>query len=220
MFKVTTKQEAIKEVTNTSNFINKSGVYDVVIKHAYINVAKTGSESINFVVDYNGQEQTLYGPYYKNKEGETLEIGTNLYNKLAIIAGLDDGDELTLVENEIPLGKDQTLTEVSTIEEFEDLPVKVYVQQVFSKYEDNINEKQDIRTFYRAKDGATAEEIINDENFGNQLKVVMEKYADKVVYRDGLTEEDIKEWLNERYSKQQDTKKTPRPKRRNKTVFK
>ena len=220
MFKVTTKQEAIKEVTNTSNFINKSGVYDVVIKHAYINVAKTGSESINFVVDYNGQEQTLYGPYYKNKEGETLEIGTNLYNKLAIIAGLDDGDELTLVENEIPLGKDQTLTEVSTIEEFEDLPVKVYVQQVFSKYEDNINEKQDIRTFYRAKDGATAEEIINDENFGNQLKVVMEKYADKVVYRDGLTEEDVKEWLNERYSKQQDTKKTPKPKRRSKTVFK
>lgn len=222
MFKVSTKKNAVKEVTGGSSFINKSGVYDVTIKHAYINVARTGSESINFVVDHNGQEQTLYGPYYKNKDGETLEIGTGIYNKLAIIADLSDGDELTLVEEELPLGKDQVATEVSTIEEFEDLPVKVYIQQIFSKYEGNINEKRDIRAFYRAEDNATAEEIVNDENFGEQLKVVVEKYADKVTYRDDLTEEDVKEWMDERRSGQQDSKATPKPKakRRSKAVFK
>ena len=219
MFKVSTKKNAVKEVTGGS-FINKSGVYDIVIKHAYINVASTGSESINFVIDYNGQEQTLYGPYYKNKNGETLEVGTGVYNKLAIIAGLSDGDELTLVEEELPLGKDQVVTEVSTIEEFEDLPVKVYIQQIFSKYKGNINEKRDIRAFYRAEDGATAEEIVNDENFGEQLKVVLEKYADKVTYRDDLTEEDVKEWMDERRSGQQDSKTTSKPKRRSKAVFK
>ena len=222
MFKVSTKQNAIKEATGGSSFINKSGVYDVVIKHAYIHTASTGAESINFSVDYNGQEQTLYGPCYKNREGETLEIGTNVYNKLAIIAGLGDGDELTLVDNELPLGKDQTLTEVYTIEEFEDLPVKVHIQQVFQRYEGSINEKRDIRTFYRAEDGATAEEITNDENFGSQLKVVIEKYADKVSYRDDLTEEEVKEWLDERRNERQGPKAAPKPKakRRSKTVFK
>ena len=221
MFKVSKNKNVVKEVTS-SNFIVKSGVYDIVIKHAYIHVAKTGSESINFVVDYNGQEQTLYGPCYKNREGETLEIGTNLYNKLAIIAGLEDGEELTLVEDELPLGKERTLTEVSAIEEFEDLPVKVYIQQVFRKYEGDITENRDIRTFYRAEDGATAEEIVNDENFGEQLKVVLEKYADKVSYRDGLTEEEVKEWLEERRNKQQDSKKAPKPKSkpRKKALFK
>ena len=211
MFKVSTKKNAVKEVAGSS-FINKSGVYDVTIQHAYINVAKTGSERVNFVVDYNGQEQTLYGPYFKYENGETMEIGTALYNKLAIVAGLEDGDELTLVEEEIPIGKDQTPTEVEIIEEFNDLPIKVYMQQSFKRYEGRITEKRDLRAFYRGEDGATAEEVVNGENFGDQLKVVLEKYAHKVTYHDDITEEEVQEWFEERKNAQQGSKGTPKPK--------
>jgi len=82
-FKVSTAKEALSTF-GESSFIAASGIYDVTIKFASVDVSKGGAESVNFNVDYNGNDVTLYGPYVTNKDGATNEIGAKLINSLAV----------------------------------------------------------------------------------------------------------------------------------------
>lgn len=183
-----------------SSFINKSGVYPITINFVSVSEAKTGSQSVNFNITYEGNTQTLWGPYITNKEGEQLEKGTNLLIKLGIIAGMEEGDEFTLVEEEHAVGKDNKVQEFVVIDELSDLECIVHVQEEYSLWDDKIQQRLDIRNFFRS-DGASAEEIVEDGEIGKQLALVKEKYADKVTYKDGLTAEDIEKWKADGYGK-------------------
>jgi hypothetical protein len=94
-FKVTTNEEALKESSGAGYFA-ASGIYDATITFASIDVSRGGAESVNFNLDYNGNPQTVYGPYVTNKDGSVNEIGAKLINKLAIIAGMEDGDDFEI----------------------------------------------------------------------------------------------------------------------------
>ena len=190
-FKVSTSKEAIQE-TGGSSYISKSGVYDVVIKFASIDVSKNGAESINFNIDYNGNSQTIYGPYVTSKDGDTLEIGAKLINKLAIIAGMGDGDDFEVEEETHNVGKDNKPQDFNVITNFSELPVKIQLQEEYKKYEGEIRKAMVIKGFFR-EDGASAEEIINETEIGKRLATILEKYADKVTYKD-VTEEEVAAW--------------------------
>jgi len=127
MFKISTSQDAIKDSTGAS-FIGKSGVYDVTINFASVNVAASGAEQFVFNVDYNGNSQTLYdAPYYKLKDGSYSDSAVRLYTQLGVIAGLDDGDEFTIVQETHKVGREQTPKEFDIVEELSGLPVKVQI---------------------------------------------------------------------------------------------
>lgn len=207
MFKISTSKDAVKE-SGGSSFINSSGVYDVTIKFASVNVSAKGAESVAFNVEYNGNTQTFYGPYYQNTDGKLNEIGAALYNKLGIIAGMAEGDEFDVESEEHAVGKDNKVQEFAVIQQFTDLSVKMHVVAEYSIYNSEIQERFNIRAFFR-EDGATADEIINDGEVGKQLATVLEKYANNVTYKDGLTEEDVAEWKAARAS----GNKTPTPKK-------
>lgn len=157
-FKVSTAADAIKDSGTGGNFISKSGIYDVTIKTVSVAQNDKGARSLNFNVDYNGNEQVFYGLTLDNNDG-TANYKANIFNKLCIIAGIADVEEPE-IETHI-LGKDKIATDLQVLTQFSDLAVKVKIQNVYSEYQGAIRESKEIRGFYRAEDGASAAEIFN-----------------------------------------------------------
>lgn len=193
---VSKNKDAIKD-GGAGGFINRSGIYDVTINYVQVAETKNGAYQLNFNVNNAGMDQTIYGPILLNKDGKINDITQNLLNRLCIIAGMEDGQEIETEVAEYPVGKDQKLTEMDVIPELTDLPVKMRVQMEYSVYNDEIQERKAIKAFYR-EDGATAAEAESGEDIGKRLKLDEEKYASNVTYRDGLTEEDVAEWIKAR----------------------
>lgn len=200
MFTVTTNKSAISS-QSSSTFISKSGIYDATIKFASVDTSTNGAKSVNFNLDVNGTNQTIYGPYIYDRDGKPLEIGLKLINQLAILAGLRDGDHPTLETETHNVGRDNKATDFEVITEFTDLPIKVRIQMEYSMYEGNISERKNIKAFFSA-DGASPAEIIARENgenvtIGKDLEK-QQKYGDIVTYKDGLTAEDVAQYLTNR----------------------
>jgi len=191
------KTAAAVEESNGGSYISKSGIYDVTIKFASIDVSKGGAKSVNFNIDYNGNDQTIYGPYITNKKDEPLEIGLKLVrDKLGAIA---DVAELEIEQEEHAVGKDKTVKEFAVITNYTDLPVKIRLQEEYNKYNGEIRKRMVIKNFFR-EDGASAEEIINGTEVGKRLTIEEEKYASNITYKDDLTPEDIAAWIESKKS--------------------
>lgn len=193
---VSKKAEALKD-SGDGGFINKSGVYDVTINYVQVAETKNNALQLNFNVTHKGAEQTIFGPYLTSKKGEINEITQNLINKLCIIAGFEDGQEIETEAAEFPVGKNKVMTEMDIIPELSGLDVKMRIQMEYSKWDGKIQERKAIKAFYR-EDGATAAEAEAGENIGKRLALDVEKYASNVTYKDGLTEEDVAEWIKDR----------------------
>jgi len=217
--KITTDKKAISDNLDGGSFINASGLYPVTINFASLAVSKNGAESVNFNVTYNGNTQTLWGPYITNSKGEQLDIGVGLLIKLGIIAGMEDGDEFTIEEEEHAVGKDNKVQEFAVITEFSDLDCIIHIQEEYSKYQEEIKQRLNIRGFFRA-DGASAEEIVEDKELGERLALVEEKYATRVTYKDDLTAEDIEEWKKNGYGKGDKVKGTVKTAGKKSSLFK
>ena len=187
--KVSTADAALSQFPESS-YISTSGVYDITIKFASLDVSTGGAESVNFNVDYKGSPCTLYGPYVQDKAGNVLDIGAKIINGLAVIAGMSDGEDYVLDKEEHIVGKDNTPKTFNVITNFTDLPCKVHVQEEWSI---NPTTKQPrksltIKSFF-SEDGATAGELKSGKDKGKQLGIVLEKYASNITYRDDLTKE-------------------------------
>jgi len=197
LFKVNKTQEAVAEFSG-SKYLNKSGIYDVVINFASIEASKAGANAVNFNVTYNGESQVIYGPYITDKEGNELRVGMQLVrDKLGVIA---DIDELTVENEEHIVGKDKKLQEFAVITNFSDLPIKIRIQEEYSRYKGEITQKMVIKNFFR-DDGAAAEEILNGTEIGKRLAYEEATFADKVSYlpstkgaTDAPTPEEVAAW--------------------------
>ena len=196
---VSKKTEAIKDSGNGGGLINRSGIYDVTINYVQVAETKNGAYQLNFNVNSGGMDQTIYGPILVGKDGKVNEITQNLLNRLCIIAGMDDGQEIETEEAEFPVGREQKMMTMQIIPELSDLPAKMRVQMEYSLWDNNIQERKAIKAFYR-EDGATAAEAESGENIGKRLALDEEKYATNVTYKDGLTEADVQEWIQSRSS--------------------
>lgn len=203
----TTKRDLNSLKEATGDYISSSGIYDVIIKFASISRGNNGSLSVDFNCEYKGSNVTLYGLRLTNNNG-SQNFQANLFNKLLVIADLDAVAEPTIEQHIV--GKDSTPKDFSVITELSDLPVKVRVQYSYSLYEGKIVERREIKNFYRASDGATASEIQMGDGFGNQLQKDM-KYASNITYNDGLTEEVVNKWKEDKKNGVQ-TQVSPSPK--------
>lgn len=180
--------DSVKEATG--DYINTSGIYDVIIKFVSVNRSVNGSMSLDFNCEYKGTPVTIYGLRLTNNDGSE-NFQAKLFNKLLVIAGLDGVSEPTIESHVV--GKDKAPKEFSVITELSDLPIKMRIQYTYSLYEGKIIERREIKNFYREGDGAVASEILLDEGFGTQLEKD-KKYAANITYNDGLTAETIAQW--------------------------
>lgn len=180
--------DSVKEATG--DYINTSGIYDVIIKFVSVNRSINGSMSLDFNCEYKGTPVTIYGLRLTNNDGSE-NFQAKLFNKLLVIAGLDGVSEPTIESHVV--GKDKAPKEFSVITELSDLPIKMRIQYTYSLYEGKIIERREIKNFYRESDGAVASEILLDDGFGTQLEKD-KKYAANITYNDGLTAETIAQW--------------------------
>lgn len=191
LFKINASAEAVAEAKGSS-YISKSGIYDVVIKFASVEKSKGGATQVNFNIDYNGNTQTIYGPYIIDKAGQPIEGRVKMINRLGIIAGMGQGESLKTTTETHNVGKDNKAVEFEVIEQFSDLACKMRLQRTYSKFDGKIKRSMEPRGFYAAN-GASAEEIVNGTVVGVQL-AKDEAYADKVTYLDGITPEEAEAW--------------------------
>ena len=214
ILKIDKSKEAVADFSG-SKYLNKSGIYDVVINFASIDTSKSGASSVNFNVTYNGESNTIYGPYITDKEGNPLKVGLSLVrDKLGIIAGVED--ELTIENEEHVVGKDKKPQEFAVITEFSNLPVKIRLQEEYSKYNGEIKQSMTIKNFFR-EDGASAEEILNGTEIGKRLAYEQETLSNKVTYapsakgaNDAPTPEEVAAWKESKKSAK--ATQTPAPK--------
>lgn len=189
-FEVNFNEEFVRDGGSNSEYINKQGIYDVKIKNVIVKTNAHGARSLDFVFDYKGSENVIYGLTLDNNDGSS-NFKQAIFNKLCIILGIKRVNDP--VKSVIEVGKDRVKTEVLTLKDFANSNIKVGIKYIYSIYNAEIKEKREIFNFYRDTDGATASEIINKSSDLKQ----MEKdkvYLEKIILQDGLTEEDVKQW--------------------------
>ena len=186
----TTKRDAQSLQEQTGDYINKSGIYDVIIKFASVNRGDKGSISIDFNCEYKGSETTFYGLILTNDYGSD-NFQKPLFNKLLVILGIDALAEPTYEDHAV--GKNRQVKSFAVLTELSDQPIKIRVQYSYSMWQGEIVERREIKNFYRASDGAVASEVESGENIGAQLNKDR-AYENNVTYKDGLTEAMVAEW--------------------------
>lgn len=191
--KISTSKDAVKDIGAGGSFISTNGIYPVTIKFVSLKETKNGAVEANFTFDYNGNSQTIYGVTIQNTNGDPNEIGMSLLNKLGVIAGLEDGDDLNIEEESHPVGKDQKVTEFNVITNFSDLECLLRVQREYTKWNNEIRRNLVIRNAFRA-DTASANEIVSGKDLGKQHALELEKYSSTSGYRDGVTPEEAEAW--------------------------
>jgi hypothetical protein len=191
-FAISKSKDAVAE-TSGSSYISKSGLYPLTIDFVSIATSKNGAQSLNFNITHDGNPQTIYGQTIVNTDGKPNDIGMKFLNKLGIVCGMDEGDELDVEEEEHAVGKDSKVQTFAVIQQFSNQDVIMHLQEEYTEYKGEIRKAMVIRNIFRA-DKATAEEIVNDSDIGKRYAETETKYATTVSYKDGLTPERIEEW--------------------------
>jgi hypothetical protein len=191
-FKVSTKEEDVK--SSSSNYINESGLFPVTLLAPVVSVSNNGSTSIDLFVEYNGQKQIIYGNLrITNNDGSENVIGSRLFNQLLVVAGVDDVADP--VDMELPIGKGGKDKVCAVLEDLMDIDVIIRIELEYGMYNGNIQERRNIRGFYR-EDEASAQEIVSGEDVGSQYSKD-KRYEGVTTYRDGLTAENIQQWVTD-----------------------
>lgn len=203
-FKVSTSVEAVRDTQNF-NTINKSGIYEISIKHVLYNKSPNGSEVLDINFDYAGTNQTIWQAIRLTNNDGSPNLENNLFNKLCIVAGATDGMEISDPEP-VELTITRETKQYQELMDLRDTDVLVRIQLEYSKYDGKIREKKGIKNFFRIGDKATAAEIVNNSEPGKQYEEEL-KLADKITYRDGLIFEDIDEWKKQKAEEKKEAKK-------------
>tara|TARA_R110000744_G_scaffold147612_12_gene260620 strand:- start:2722 stop:3402 length:681 start_codon:yes stop_codon:yes gene_type:complete len=191
-FKTKKTAEAVKQ-SSGSAYVNGSGCYPVNIIAPFASVSKGGSTSVDLFIEHEGQKQVVYGNMrITNNDDSVNEIGSKVFNQLAVIADVEDISDP--VEAELPIGKNGADVDVGVLEDLADVDIMLRIQMEYSTYLGNIQEKKIIKGFFRAGDNASAEEIVNETEAGVQYEKDS-KYFDNITYKDGLDADAIAAWV-------------------------
>lgn len=197
-FTVSHNPEAVKDRTSEGSFMTVSGIYQVLLKTVYIDVSGGGSEFLDFLVDHDGNDVRIFRAIsLTNNDGKANEMGQTMLNKLAIVCGLKDGEDIPDPKGQVlPIGPKGEDKECQVLEFFNNQPVYLRIQIEHSLYEGKYQTRRLIRNVFRVPDKATAAEIVegNKSEFGKQYEIE-QKYSgpDKDLYRNDLDEEQVKE---------------------------
>ena len=189
--------ESVRESTGNSKYISTPGIYDVTLLAAFLSPGNEQALTIDLFVDYSDQPQPLYGNMrVTNRDGSANKIGSETFNKLLVILDQDQADDPE--ETALPIGKAGADKDVSIIPNLTDVSIKVWIAVEYGKYNGSYTEKKIIRTFFRAEDGATAEEIVNGtepKQYEKDLAYLESSENGGYIYKDGVTAKEIEEWI-------------------------
>lgn len=201
-FKASTEQDDVKDGGNGGRYISESGIYEVTIEALIVDVNEKGARTLNMYVEYNGQKQMIFNAMRLENNDLSTNFGAKLFNKLCIIADIEDVEDP--VDMPLPIGKGEEVKECKVLEQFCGMPVKVRIQMEYKIYEGNMQENKLVRNFFRYEDNATAAEIVNDvpafiegeeqESFIGKQFSIEEPKSTTSIY-ENVSEEDVKAWI-------------------------
>jgi len=177
------KQESVAKEAG-SGYIQKSGIYDLTLKHCEVKNTANGAVQVNYLFD----KAMSYGNTIIGVQGQPT-FGYKILEALAA----------TLGEEELSDPETTTVTfkkgakELSCIPELNDVAVKAWVQIGYRMYKGDIQESVTVKRFYRASDGAAGSEVLSGEDIGPRLEKDT-PYAAEIKYDDGVTPEAVAAW--------------------------
>ena len=206
-FKLNITKEDVAKVSTGSSFIGTSGIYDVTVTAVTVDQNDNGAVTLGFFVDLgNDNKQMLYGALpmstYDNKTD--LEGNKKIFGAFCTIAGVDLETNFEPVEATLPIGKGGAAKDVTIFEEFEDVPVKLWIKQdYYRKGNGEIGDSRTIKGVFRTTDNASGDEILRAEEgqeveFGARFEKQSKYFAD-VGYKD-VTEDEVKTMIDSRRS--------------------
>lgn len=190
-------KERIKDYSGDGGkYINNSGIYEIILKNVIVDVTANGSEFLNLFFEYKGQDQIIFQAIRTtNNDKSPNTIGEDLLLKLLVICGATtDGTISDPVKKKLPIGKGGEEKECMVLEEFENTPMYIRIQMEYNLYNGSIQERKLVRNFFRYEDKATASEIINEVDKGQQY-LKEEEHASAITYNNNLSPEDVNEWI-------------------------
>lgn len=196
-YKAKTDKEHVQADVGQSKYISKSGIYDIEVLAPFVVQGSGEVVGVDFFIEYNGQKQPLYGNLKLTNKDGSENFGSKLFNRFMIVAGKEEVSDP--VEGTLPMGKKGAEKDAAILEDLCDVTCKVRVQMEYSVYNGNIQEKTVIKEWYTTE-GAHAEEIVNETEAGVQLEKDT-PYAENVTYKDGLTAEQIAQWIKDKRPK-------------------
>lgn len=218
-------EEALKESTGSSKFIT-NGMVDVVIDTAYVKEVEDKENkglSINLILkkledkdNPKAVTQTIYNAIViRKKDGSINDFGKSLFNKLAVVSGIKSNKINETETKNITVGADNKPLKVEAIAELEDRVFTGKFQAEYSLYNKEVKEQIRLLTVFRTKDKASAQEIAQEKEgteveIGKHYSIESEK---EIIsrYKDGLNEEKVKEYYQNRNKKDNNTKTTNKP---------
>lgn len=203
VFKVSTSEEQMSDKTSGS-WISHSGMYNVLIKHAFLSENdKNESTSLSLQLDYNGQEQTIYGAIRLTNNDGTENFAYKVFNKLCVVAGLKNDQELRTKKMTLPIGKQGADKEVEVFTDLDNTPMVLRINLKYSLVDGKLVQNKMIHNcFTIGEPHFSASELVNNvsKEDAKQYKMELEK-ADKDVYGKGVTEAMVQAWKDADYGK-------------------
>lgn len=189
--------EALEE-RKESHYITRSGMYDVVLKHVWIDV-NGKSQVISMQIEWEGQENTLFSTIrLTNRDGKP-NFQCGVWQRLCCVCGIKNGQDLVTKKATINVGSKEI--EIEELVDFQDLECTLRIAMNYSLYNGKIYQSKQIHNCFRKGDHASASEMMNKDGvIGNQYELELEK-ADKDVYGKGITEAMVKEWKDADYGR-------------------
>ena len=184
-------KDADKKVNETRDgFGSKSGFYLTLIEYIAVLTNDKGSKTLNFKLSNQDRSQSIVAYLRMTNNDGKPSFQAPLLDKLMTILEID---ELTTNKEDVKLYA--TLNEYDVIQEIKEKVVCIQLEREWSKYNGKLYSKNNIRNFFRAKDYATAKEILEAKDFGKYFNSVKDyENFNKVKYVD-TNEEEVKYFL-------------------------
>lgn len=182
------------------DFLTEGGIYPATIDFVAVRTNSFGARSLDFHVEINGAKMWLYGLKLDNNDlSENFQRKT--FNKLCTILNLTSiADPIKMKKKAwVPAKKAEELDDYNVLNEFSGKKVHIRVRKEFTLYNDEVKEKNIIESFFRIADKASAGEILSGKDIGAQYNKELAK-ASTPTYKDGLTEESVKEYRKNKKS--------------------
>lgn len=196
-FKVNASAEAIADKVS-GNWINTSGMYDVVLKHCILST-KDKRQDITLVVNHNGTDNVLYGCIRLTNNDGSDNFQKNIFNKLCVVCGMKDGQDMKTKKMQLPIGKAGALKDCEVFVDLEDIPVTLRIVMEYGWWNNSVQQTKAVHNCFRTTDKASAQEMMNGSEFGKQY-AVESKYAERNVYKKGIDEKMVQRWKDNGYN--------------------
>ena len=180
---LTVKQESV-EKEGGSGYIQKSGIYDLTLRHVEVKNTANGAVQVNYLFD----TCMSYGNTILGVNGQPT-FGYRILEALAATLGeeaLSDPEPTTVTFK-------KGAKELNCIPELNDVAVKAWIQIGYRMYKGEIQEDVSVKRFYRVSDGAAGSEVLTNSDIGTRLEKD-KSFAEEIKYEDGVTPEAVAAW--------------------------